>query len=84
LPGLPPFVATIVCGVCPPDSRLKRDMSAPAQKPRPAPVMTMARAAASAAALSTARRTSASISLVQALSLSGRLSVMVATKSSTL
>jgi hypothetical protein len=81
---LPPFVATIVCGACPADSRLKRDMSAPAQKPRPAPVMTMARTQASAAALSTARRTSASISLVRALSLSGRLSVMVATKSSTL
>ena len=58
-------------------------MSAPAQKPLPAPVSTMTRTASSAEATRMAARTSRSISPRQALSLSGRLSVTVATPLST-
>ena len=62
----------------------RRDMSAPEQKPRPAPVITIALTASSASAFVRASRNSPAITTVQALSLSGRLSVMVATRSSTL
>jgi hypothetical protein len=61
----------------------RRDMSAPAQKPRPAPVSTMARTFVSALAFSNASRSSFDITAVQALSRSGRLSVTVATLSRT-
>ena len=59
-------------------------MSAPEQKPRPAPVITIARTPSSASALVRASRSSPAITTVQALSFSGRFSVTVATRSSTL
>ena len=55
----------------------------PAQKPRPAPVRTMPTTAGSSTALVRASRSSISIVGVQAFSASGRLSVTVATGSST-
>ena len=58
-------------------------MSAPAQKPRPAPVSTITRTASSRAASVMAARTSRPICAVHALSLSGRCSVTVATRSFT-
>ena len=58
-------------------------MSAPAQKPLPAPVRTMPTTCGSASALPMASRTSLAIVWVQALSCSGRFSVMMATGSST-
>src|SRR5437879_11652320 len=60
------------------------DISAPAQNPRPAPVRMMTRTLASFSASRIEARTSCSIVPVQALSLSGRLRVMVATRSATL
>src|SRR5260370_39932032 len=60
------------------------DISAPAQNPRPAPVRIMARTLASLSASCIEARTSCSIVPVQALSLSGRFRVMVATRSATL
>ncbi len=71
---LPSPLASIFC---------KPPMSAPAQKPRPAPVMTITRTSSSAAASLMAPRTLFSIVAVQAFNLSGRLSVMVATRSAT-
>src|SRR3984957_1383762 len=58
-------------------------MSAPAQNPRPAPVITMPTTRGSRSAWLTAWRTSKPILSVQALSTSGRFSVIVATGSST-
>src|SRR5216684_1805346 len=60
------------------------DISAPAQNPRPAPVRMMTRTLASFSASCIEARTSCSIVPVQALSLSGRFRVMVATRSATL
>jgi hypothetical protein len=62
---------------------LKRDMSAPAQNPRPAPVKTIIRTFSSFSASLIAARTSRSMTAVQAFNLSGRLSVIVATRSAT-
>ena len=59
------------------------DMSAPAQNARPAPVTITARTSPSASAASSAATISCTILDVKALSLSGRSSVMVATRSST-
>src|SRR6266851_1121953 len=60
------------------------DISAPAQNPRPAPVRMMTRTLASFSASCIEARISCSIVPVQALSLSGRFRVMVATRSATL
>src|SRR5260370_21236033 len=60
------------------------DISAPAQNPRPAPVRIMTLTLASFSASCIEARTSCSIVPVQALSLSGRFRVMVATRSATL
>ena len=57
-------------------------MSAPAQKPLPAPVSTMPTTCGSASARAMASRSSLAMVWVQALSCSGRLSVMMATGSS--
>ena len=62
------------CSIC---------MSAPAQNARPAPVITMPTTAGSRSARYTAWRTSTAMLVVQALSASGRLRVMVATGSAT-
>ena len=58
-------------------------MSAPEQNARPAPVMTIPTTAGSRSARPTAWRTSSPIRFVQAFSAPGRLSVIVATGSST-
>ncbi len=58
-------------------------MSAPEQKPRPAPVRMITRTSSSASAARMAASTSFSMIIVQALSFSGRLSVMVAMRSAT-
>ena len=59
------------------------ERSAPAQKARPAPVTMTARTPSSASIRSNAAMSSFIIVLVNAFSLSGRLSVIVATRSST-
>ena len=58
-------------------------MSAPATKARPAPVMIAAAIDASLLTWSTARSSSAIVASFNALSLSGRLTVIVAIRSST-
>ena len=55
--------------------------SCPAEKARPSPVSTTQRTASSASAALSASRSSACITLVKALSLSGRESVIIATPS---
>jgi hypothetical protein len=71
--------AFAVTGVCAESS----EMSAPAMKARPAPVRITAPTSSRARASSIARPSSTIVASFSALSLSGRLTVIVATRSAT-
>ena len=70
-------------GLGAPNTPAPPEKSAPAQKARPAPVMTTARTSSSASLRRRASVSSVPISVLKALSFSGRFRVMTATRSST-